>query len=70
MTRQESIKSWKNIVRAVFHASGKLKDVWLPQFQEAQNMNEKERAHITDRYIEAVATEILSETTDKELSEL
>lgn len=70
MTRQESIKQWKNIVTAVVHASAKLKDVWEPQFRDAQQMNEQERAHIADRYLEAVATEIVSESTNEELAEL
>lgn len=70
MTRQEAIGHWKDIAMAVFHAEDKLKDVWLPQLREAKHMSKEEREHIADRYLEAVATEIVSETTDKELEEL
>lgn len=70
MTRQEAIDHWKDIVLAVFRAEDKMYDVWQPQLREARHMSKEERAHIADRYLEAVATEIVSETTDKELVEL
>lgn len=70
MTRQEAINRWKDIVCSVFSAEAKLHEVWLPQLEEAKNMNEKERAHIADRYLEAIAKEIVSRTSDEELAEM
>lgn len=70
MTRQEAIERWKGIVCSVFSAEANLHEVWLPQLNEAKTMNEKEREHIADRYLEAIATEIVSETSDEELAEM
>ena len=70
MTRQETIERWKTIIDTVFYAEAKLHEVWLPQLNEAKTMNEKERAHIADRYLEAIATEIVSGTSDEELAEM
>ncbi len=70
MTRQEAIDHWKDIALAVFHAEDKLKDVWLPQLREAKHMSKEEREHIADRYLEAVATEIVSKTSDEELAKI
>lgn len=68
MTRNETIKRWKDIVRSVFQAESQLFEVWNPQLREAKKMNEQERAHIADRYLEAIATEIVSRTSDEELA--
>ncbi len=70
MTRQEMIERWKAIISTVFWAEANVHDVWYPQLQEAKNMNEAERAHIADRYLEALAKEILSRTSDEELAEM
>lgn len=64
------IERWKTIVNTVFYAESKLREVWFPQLEEAQTMNEKERAHIADRYLEAIATEIVSGTSDEDLAEM
>ena len=70
MTRQEMIERWKSIINTVFYAEAKLQEVWFPQLNEAKTMNEKERAHIADRYLEAIATEIVSGTSDEELAKM
>lgn len=70
MTRKEAIKKWKDIVCSVFYAESKLFEKWNPQLRDARNMNGQERAQMADRYLEAIATEIVSGTSDEELERM
>ena len=68
MTRQQAIKHWKPIIKAVFAAENSIIDVWYQKLKEAANLPPDEQIRFIDEYLAAVAEEILSKTTDEEIN--
>ena len=67
MTREEAIRHWATeIVPAVFKAEDKLR----PQLQQILKDHEDDPTTAAKLYTNAIATEILSHTTDEELAKL
>lgn len=70
MTRQEAINHWAAIVRTVFAAEDNIMKDWHARLKAARNKSKEEQQQISDKYCEAVATEIISRTTDDELANM
>lgn len=70
MTRSEAINRWKDIVSTVFWAEDDISKEWHQKLKEATKKSLKEQHAIADAYCEAVAVEIVSRTSDEELSEM
>lgn len=66
MTRQESIDRWKTIAEAVFAAEHAIIGQWRERLEVAAK-DDREAERMKDLYLTAIATEILSRTTDDEL---
>ena len=67
MTREEAIRHWATeIVPAVFKAEYKLR----PQLQQILKDHKDDPTTAVELYTHAIATEILSHTTDEELAKL
>lgn len=67
MTREEAIRHWATeIIPAVFKAEDKLR----PQLQQILKDHEDDPTTAAELYAHAIATEILSHTTDEELAKL
>lgn len=71
-TRNEYIENWADIIRTVFAAEGNLKnrDAWVQRLRYARNLPEEDKQRVCDDYVMALATEIVSRTSDEELEEL
>lgn len=67
MTRQEAINRWKDIVETVFWAEEAIAKEWDARLKAAPSMSREEQHQFADGYCEAIATEIVSRTSDKEL---
>lgn len=70
MTRQQAIDRWKAIIPAVFRAEDKLQGQWHDRLSAAKEMPSDERTRLADEYVTAIATEIVSQTTDEELKNM
>lgn len=70
MTRKEAIKRWKPIVQVVLSVENDLIDEWLLRLKDARNKSSKEQIRLIDKYLAAIATEIVSRTSDEELKEM
>ena len=70
MTREEAIVRWKPIVQAVLSVENDLDDEWLPRLKDAKGKSSKEQIRLVDEYLTAIATEIVSRTSDDELKEM
>ena len=70
MTREEAIQHWKPIVHAVLSVENDLDDEWLPKIKDAKGKSSKEQIRLVDEYLTAIATEIVSRTSDKELKNM
>ena len=70
MTRQEAINRWKGIVETVFWAEEAIAKDWDEKLRVAPSMSREEKRQFADGYCEAIATEILSRTSDEELAGL
>ena len=70
MTRSEAISRWKDIVLTVFWAEEAIAKEWDSKLKAAPNMSKEEQQKFADAYCEAVAVEIVSKTSDEELSEI
>jgi hypothetical protein len=68
MTRKEAIEHWKPIIKAVFAADNAIIDEWRPRLEAA--VENGDSIKVLDEYLTAVAEEILSMTTDNELTHL
>ena len=68
MTRQEAINRWKDIVSTVFWAEEAIAKEWDAKLKAAPNMSKEEQQKFADGYFQAIATEIVSKTTDEELA--
>ena len=70
MTRQEAINRWKDIVSTVFWAEESIAKEWDAKLKAAPKMSKEEQHKFADGYCEAIATEIVSLSTDKELAKM
>ncbi len=70
MTRQESINRWKDIVSTVFWAEEAIAKEWDSKLKAAPKMSKEEQQKFADGYCEAIATQIVSRTTDEELAKI
>ena len=70
MTRQQAIDRWRAIIPAVFRAEDKLQGQWRDRLSAAKEMPPGERTRLAEEYVTALATEIVSQTTDEELTKL
>lgn len=70
MTRQEAIDRWRAIIPTVFRAEDKLQGQWRDRLSAAKEMPSDERTRLDDEYVTALATEIVSQTTDEELKNI
>ena len=70
MTRAQVIDRWAGIVKCVFAAELAIKPQWKESLERAKAMTDEDKVKIAKAYCEAVAAEIVSETSDDELAEL
>jgi len=68
MTRQEAINRWKDIAETVFWAEEAIAKEWNDRLHAAPSMNREEQQQFADEYMTAIATEIVSKTSDEELA--
>ena len=68
MTRQEAIERWKFIVNSVFWAEEAISEEWDERLHAAPSMTREEQQQFADEYMTAIATEIVSKTSDEELA--
>lgn len=66
MTRQAAIKRWEEIIPAVFKAEDKLR----PRLKQILTDYRDDPTTAAELYTRAIAEEIVSQTTDEELSKL
>ena len=70
MTRQEAINRWKDIASTVFWAEKAIAKEWYARLKAAPHMSKEDQKNFADGYCEAIATEIVSQTTDEELAKI
>lgn len=70
MTRQEAIERWKSIEKTVFIAEEAISKEWNERLHAAPSMTNEEQQQFIDEYMTAIATEIVSATSDEELAEM
>lgn len=68
MTRQEAIERWKDIAETVFWAEEAISKEWDERLHAAPSMTREEQQQFADEYMTAIATEIVSRTSDEELA--
>ena len=70
MTRQEAIEQWKSIAKAVFFAEEAMSKEWNERLHDTPSRTHEEQQQFADEYMTAIATEIVSKTSDEELAEM
>ena len=70
MTRQEAIERWKSIAEAVSWAEEAIGNEWYDRLKAAPSMTREEKQQLADEYLTAIATEIVSHTSDEQLAEM
>ena len=70
MIRQEVIDGWKSIAKTVFMAEAAISKEWDERLYAAPSMTNEEQHQFVDEYMTAIATEIVSATSDEELAEI
>ena len=68
MTREEAIERWKQIAASVFWAEEAIAQEWDGRLRAAPSMTREEQQQFADEYMTAIATEIVSKTSDEELA--
>ena len=68
MTREEAINRWTDIASTVFWAEERIAKEWHERLREAPKLPKEEQHPLADQYCKAIAEEIVSKTTDEELS--
>lgn len=68
MTRQEAINRWKDLAETVFWAEESIAKEWNERLHAAPSMTSEEQQQFADEYMTAIATEIVSKTSDEELA--
>jgi hemerythrin superfamily protein len=70
MTRKEYIDHFMAVVNAVHLAEEKLRPEWEERLSEMPHLTDKEQNERAMSYIRAVATEVVSGTSDEELANM
>ena len=70
MTRQEAIERWKELASTVFWAEEAISKDWDERLHAAPSMTREEQQQFADEYMTAIATEIVSRTSDEELAKI
>lgn len=70
MTRQEAINRWADITEIVFWVEERIANEWNAKLKEAVNKPKDEQYTLAKEYCRAVATEIVSKTSDEKLAKL
>ena len=68
MTREEAIERWSHIASTVFWAEENIAKEWHERLKAAPNLSKEEQHLLAEQYCKAIATEIVSKTTDEELA--
>lgn len=68
MTREEAIKRWSDIAETVFLAEERIANQWESLLRSAKSMTKEVQNELAREYCRAIATEILSRTSDEELA--
>ena len=68
MTRDEAIERWSHIASTVFWAEENISKEWRDSLNVAPMMTKEEQHELANDYCKAIATEIVSKTTDEELA--
>jgi len=69
MTREEAIDRWADISEAVFWAEERISKDWYERLKAAPTMTKEDQHQLAKDYCRAIATEIVSHTTDEELAQ-
>ncbi len=70
MTRQEAIDRWKDLVETVFWAEEAIAKERNERLHAAPSMTREEQQQFAQEYMTAIATEIVSRTTDEQLAKM
>ena len=70
MTRQEAIERWTNVARAVFTAEERISKEWHERLKAATSLPSEQQVAVADEYCEAVAKEIVNNTSEEQLAEM
>lgn len=70
MTRQEAIDHWKTLAETVFWAEEAISKEWDERLHSTPSMTREEQQQFADEYMTAIATEIVSRTSDEELAKI
>lgn len=65
MTRQQIIEHWRDIAKTVFTAEENIAKEWNEKLHAAVSLSPAEQVQFVNDYCEAVATEIVSATSDE-----
>jgi len=70
MTREEAIERLTDIASTVFWAEQRIAKEWHERLKAAPNLSKEEQHQLAQAYCRAIATEVVSKTTDEELVRL
>lgn len=70
MTQQEAIDRWADIASTVFWAEERIAKEWHGRLKAAPTLSKDEQHQLAADYTRAIATEIVSRTTDEELARM
>lgn len=72
MTRQQVIERWRDIVKTVFTAEENIAKEWNEKLHAAVSvsLSPAEQVQFVNDYCEAVATEIVSATSDEQIEKM
>lgn len=65
MTQQQVIEHWREIAKAVFTAEENIAKEWNEKLHAAVSLSPAEQVQFVNDYCEAIATEIVSATSDE-----
>lgn len=65
MTRQQVIERWRDIAKTIFTAEENIAKEWNEKLHAAVSLSPAEQVQFVNDYCEAVATEIVSATSDE-----
>ena len=68
MTREEAIERWTDIASTVFWAEEKIAKEWHERLREAPKLPKDKQHELAQDYCRAIATEIVSKTTEEQLA--
>lgn len=70
MDRQQLIEHWMTLAETVFWAEEQVSPEWTERLRAAKEQTSEDRRKLSREYLEAIATEIVSRTTDEEIQKL